>query len=128
MIKFHEQHQSGLAQVSLNHRFQLSESACLLRRFCEFNQIQPNNCIFQCGHDSVEWHGSCHAKTLDLESSGRHSHPSSSNQGPVLESTGQNLGWDNGIVGRRGLDHEHLFRAAIPLIVPPVPTSWSMLV
>src|ERR1700731_1195114 len=77
MIKFHEQHKSGLALVSINQCFQLSESACLLGRFCEFNQIQPPNRIFQCGHNSLEWHGSCHAKTLDLESSSGHFHPSS---------------------------------------------------
>src|SRR6266568_2978629 len=102
MIKFREQHQSSLAWVSLNHLFQLSESACLLGRFCEFNQIQPPNRIFQCGHDSLEWHGRCHAKTLDLESSDGHFHTSSLHRGPALESTRLNLHWGDAIVGDTG--------------------------
>jgi hypothetical protein len=54
MIKFDEQHQSRLAWVSIDHLFQLSESACLLGRFREFNQIKPPNRIFERGHDSLE--------------------------------------------------------------------------
>jgi histidyl-tRNA synthetase len=42
----HEQHQSHLAWVSIDHLFHVSESACLLGRFREFNQIQPPNRIF----------------------------------------------------------------------------------
>jgi hypothetical protein len=34
--------------------FQLSESACLLGRFREFNQIKPPNRIFERGQDSLE--------------------------------------------------------------------------
>ena len=33
--------------------------------------------------------------------------------GPVLESTRLDPHWRDSIVGMRGLDHEHLFRAAI---------------
>src|ERR1700720_2963495 len=99
MIKFHEQHQSGLALVSINQCFQLSESACLLGRLREFNQIKPPNRIFQCGHNSLEWHGSCHAKTLDLESSDGHFYGSFWHQGPVLESTRLNPHWGDGIGG-----------------------------
>jgi hypothetical protein len=54
MIQFHEQHQSGLAYVLINHLFQLSESGCLPGRFREFSYIQPPNPIFERGHDSLE--------------------------------------------------------------------------
>src|SRR4051812_22170463 len=77
MIKFHEQHQSGLARVSIKHLFQLSESACLFGRFREFNQVHSPKRLFQCGHDSVEWPGRCHTKALDFESSYGHFHASS---------------------------------------------------
>src|SRR6266487_1305329 len=103
MIKFQEQQQSRLAWVSINHLCQLSESACLFGCFREFNQIQPPKRIFECGHDSLEWPGRRHAKALDLESCGGHFHPSSLHQGPVLESTGHNLRWDDGIMGTREL-------------------------
>src|SRR5947209_343104 len=74
MIEFHEQHQSGPAQVSINHLFPLSEGACWFGRFREFNQIQPPHRIFECRYDSLEWPERCHAKALDLESFDGHFH------------------------------------------------------
>src|ERR1700730_1525419 len=129
MIKFREQHQSSLAWVSINHLFQLSESACLLGRFREFNQIQPPNRIFECGHDSLEWPGRCHAKTLDLESSDGHFHASSWHQGPILQSTRLNLRW--GTMPSWAGGDSTTSTSSVPRYsrsCPPVPTWWSILV
>src|SRR5713101_1699991 len=72
MIKFQEQHQPCLAHVSINHLFQLGESAWRLGHFRECDQIQPPNASFQRAYDGLEWPGRCHAESLDLELSYRH--------------------------------------------------------
>ena len=45
---------------------------------------------------------------------------SSWHQGPILESTRLNLHWERWHLGRRGRNHEHLFRAATLWIVSPL--------
>jgi len=88
-------------------------------RFREFNQIQPPNRIVECRTTASNGLEVVRLKALDLESSDGHFQASSWHQGPLRESTRLTLHQDDGIVVGRGLDHEHLFRAAILWIVSP---------